>query len=77
MALEDAAGRHAGDRTHQFDGVADRVRDRVEIRMTDIAPPGVVSERSRPGRVKADRHVEIFEFVPKGVRRLHRVDAGH
>ena len=70
MALQHAAGRQAGDRAHQLDRVADRMRDRVEIGVPDIAPPGIVLERGVAGRVEADRHVELFERVPQ---RLDRV----
>ena len=64
MALHDAAARHAGDRPHQFDRVADRMGDRVEVGMTDIAPSGIILQRRVAGRVEADRHVELFERVP-------------
>src|SRR5436190_3095479 len=70
MALEDAAGGHAGDRSHQLDGVANGVRDRVEVRVADVAPSGVVLERRVAGRMKPDRHVELLERAPQRVARL-------
>ena len=64
MAFEDSAGRHAGDRAHQFDRVADRVRDRVEIGVPDITGAGIVLQRGVAGRMKADRHIELFQCIP-------------
>src|SRR5262249_59227099 len=57
MALEDAARRHAGERSHQLDGIADGMGDRVEVGVTDVAAPGVILERAVAGRMEADRHV--------------------
>src|SRR5262249_56906023 len=70
MALEDAARRHAGDRAHQLDRVADGVGDRVKGRVTDVAPTGVVLERRVASRMEPDRHVELFQRAPQRVARL-------
>ena len=40
------------------------MRDRVEIGVADIAPPGIVLERGIARRVEADRHAQFFEDVP-------------
>src|SRR5580693_10157795 len=65
MAFEDATGGKAGDRPHQLDRVADRMGDRMEIGVPDIAPPGIVPQRSGASRMKPDRHIEPLEFVPE------------
>jgi len=64
MSLEHAAGGHAGEGPHQLYRVADGVRDRMEIGVSDIAPPGIILEGGVAGRMIADRHVEPFELVP-------------
>src|SRR5262249_60841883 len=67
MPLEDAARRHARDGAHQLDRVADGVRDRMEIRMADVAAAGVVLERGVAGRVEPDPHAEGLQRAPQGV----------
>src|SRR5262245_4070121 len=69
VAVEDAAGGHARDRAHELDRVANRVGDRVEIGVPDVALPGVVFERGVAGRMEADGHVELFELVPERLAR--------
>src|SRR5437762_11874400 len=70
MAFEDAAGGHAGDRAHQLDRIPDGVGDRVEVRVPDIASPGIVLQRGVAGRMKSDRHVELFERAPERLTRF-------
>jgi hypothetical protein len=45
MAFEDAAGRHARDRAHELDRVANRMRHRLEVAVPDVSLPSVVLER--------------------------------
>ena len=40
------------------------MRDRVEVGVPDIAPPGVVFQRGIAGRMKTDWHIEFFEQIP-------------
>src|SRR5215467_5594847 len=65
VAFEHAAGGHAGDRTHQLNRVADRMRDRVEIGVADITPAGVVPERGLAGWMEANRHAEPLDLGPQ------------
>src|SRR6516165_12263840 len=65
VAFEHAAGGHAGDRTHQLNRIADRMRDRVEIGVADITPAGVVSQRGLAGWMEADGHAEPLDLGPQ------------
>src|SRR5262249_15848016 len=70
VALADAARRHAGGRAHQLARVADSGGDRMEVRVADIAPTGVVLERRVTRRMEPDRYVQLFQRAPQGVARF-------
>src|SRR5205809_691993 len=62
-----AAGRDAGDRAQQLDRVANGVGDRVDIRVPDVAPPGVVPGRGVDGWMEPDRHAQLLQRVPQRI----------
>jgi hypothetical protein len=67
VAFEHAAGGHAGDRTHQLNRIADRMRDRVGIGVADITSAGVVPQRGLAGWMEAERRAEPLDL---GAQRL-------
>src|SRR6516162_8052693 len=64
VPFENAASSEAGDRSHQFHWIADRMRNRVKIRVPDIPRPSIVLQRGITGRMKANRHIEFLQRIP-------------
>jgi hypothetical protein len=74
QSSEHAAGGHAGDRNHQLNRIADRMRDRVEIGVADITPAQSAAASAVASRI--ERHPGLrcafLERAPRG-----RGCAGH
>jgi hypothetical protein len=66
MPIEDTTGGHACHGPHQLHRIADRMRYRVKIGMSDIAPPGIIAQRCRAGRMEAYRNIQLLQFVHSG-----------
>src|SRR4029077_15035418 len=65
VPLEDPAGREAGEGEHQLHRVARGRADDAPVRMIEIAPRDVVTERVLPGWVEADGHLELLDRRPE------------